>query len=209
MCDRTLTKCLLTFAAVVNLPLSSSLAQELPKSDNDSFDIEPPLLVQPREPERAPDESQEDAPTTLDPAKLAQRLEGTKKSAASAARLAKSGVLSKAEAEQRGLHVIRLESDLAQAQLTAAQEQMTSLKARLVAGQTTQVEVAAASAALTAATAAAQAAVAQYHKAQLDAAELNLGRQRKLLALGSAHKSDVARAEEKLTKLQRDDQTPR
>ena len=41
-----------------------------------------------------------------------------------------------------------------------------------------------------------------------DAAELNLRRQRKLLALGSAHKSDVARAEEKLAKLREPEQSP-
>ena len=208
MRDRTLTKCFLAFAAVVNLPLSASLAQEPPKSDDDSFDIEPPLLVQPREPDRASDESQEDAPTTLDPAKLALRLEEAKRSAASAAHLVKRGVLSKSEAEQRALHVIRLESDLAKAQLTAAQKQMTSLKTGLAAGHATQAEVDAASAALTQATAAAQAAEAKYHQAQIDAAELNLRRQRKLLELGSAHKSDVARAEEKLAKLQQADQAP-
>ena len=47
---------------------------------------------------------------------------------------------------------------------------------------------------------------AKYHKAQLDAAELNLRRQRQLLKLGSAHKSDVAHAEEKLAQLQQGDE---
>ena len=51
MCDRLLTKCVVVFVAVVSLPLSSLLAQEVPKSEDESFDIEPPLLVQPREPE--------------------------------------------------------------------------------------------------------------------------------------------------------------
>jgi outer membrane protein TolC len=66
-----------------------------------------------------------------------------------------------------------------------------------------------ATAALAWASAAAQSAEENYHKAQLDAAAPNLRRQRQLLALGSAHKSDVARAEEKLAKLQHDDQAPR
>ncbi|MEO6969668.1 MAG: hypothetical protein ABI217_02090 [Chthoniobacterales bacterium] len=39
-----------------------------------------------------------------------------------------------------------------------------------------------------------QTADENYRKAQLDAAALNLRRQRQLLALASAHKSDVARA---------------
>ena len=50
-------------------------------------------------------------------------------------------------------------------------------------------------------TAAAQAAAANLAKAELDAAILNLQRQQKLLALGSARKSDVTRAEEKLAAL--------
>jgi len=45
-----------------------------------------------------------------------------------------------------------------------------------------------------------------YRKAQLENAALNLSRQRKLFSLGSAHKSDVARAEEKLANLKQTDQ---
>jgi hypothetical protein len=52
------------------------------------------------------------------------------------------------------------------------------------------------------ASAAAKEAEANLAKAELDAATLNLQRQRKLLALGSAHKSDVARAEQRLARLQ-------
>src|SRR6476646_11242840 len=190
MCDCRLTKCVVAFATVVSLALTSLFAQDLPKSDDDSVDIEPPLLIQPRELERASDDSQEDATEARpDPGKLAQRLEGAKKSAASAARLVKSGVLSKVEAEQRALRVVRLESELAKAQMISAQQQLTSLKARFLAGQVSQPEVDAATTALTQATGVAQTAETKYHKAQLDAAELNLRRQRQLLKLGSAHKS--------------------
>jgi hypothetical protein len=122
--------------------------------------------------------------------------------------LVKIGVLAKVEAEQRALRVVRLQSELAHAQMIAVQAQVTSLKARLAAGQATQAEVDAATAALAAATAAAQSAEETYHKAQLDAAILNLRRQRQLLALGSAGKSDVARAEERLAKLQQNNQAP-
>lgn len=209
MCDCRLTKCALALAAVVSLPLSSLLAQDLPKSDDDSFDIEPPLLVQPRALERGPDESEEDAPEAQpDAAKLARRLEGAKKNAASAARLVKMGVLSKVEAEQRALRVVRLESELAHAQMIAAQEQVTAQKARFAAGQATQAEVDLATAALIQASAAAQSTEENYHRAQLEAAALNLRRQRQLLALGSARKSDVARAEEKLAQLQQGDPPP-
>ena len=210
MCDRRLTKSVAAVALSVSLPLSSLLAQNVPKSGDESFDIEPPLLVQPPEPERAPDEPQENAPGTHpDSGKLAQQLEGAKKSAAAAARLVKSGVLAKVEAEQRALRVIRLESELANAQMIAAQEQVTAQNARFAAGEASQAEVNAATAALARASAAAQTAEENYRKAQLDAAALNLRRQRQLLALGSAHKSDVARAEEKLEQLQQGNQTPR
>jgi hypothetical protein len=198
MRDCLFTKCVVAYVAIVNLSVSS-LAQEVPKSDHESFDIEPPLLVKPWEPQSAPDDSGEGA-VPLEPAKLAQRLDGAKKSAAATARLVKSGVLSKVEAEQRALRVVRLESELAKAQMISAQQQLTSLKARFLAGQASQPEVDAATTAVTQASAAAQEAGAKYHKARLDAAELNLRRQRQLLKLGSAHKSDVVHAEEKLAR---------
>ena len=205
MRDCLLTKCVVAYFAIVSLSLSSLLAQEVPKSDDESFDIEPPLLVKPWDPHPAPDDSGEGA-VPLEPPKLVQRLEEAKKSAAATARLVKRGVLSKFEAEQQALRVVRLESELAKAQMISAQQQLTSLKARFLAGQLSQPEVDAATTALTQATAAAQTAETKYHKAQLDAAELNLRRQRQLLKLGSAHKSDVARAEEKLAQLQQGDE---
>ena len=205
MRDCLLMKCVVAYIAIVSLSLSSLLAQEVPKSDDESFDIEPPLLVKPWDPHPAPDDSGEGA-VPLEPPKLVQRLEEAKKSAAATARLVKRGVLSKFEAEQRALRVVRLESELAKAQMISAQQQLTSLKARFLAGQVSQPEVDAATTALTQATAAAQTAETKYHKAQLDAAELNLRRQRQLLKLGSAHKSDVARAEEKLAQLQQGDE---
>ena len=140
------------------------------------------------------------------PPKLAQRLEEAKKSAAATPRLVKRGVLSKFEAEQRALRVVRLDSELAKAQMISAQQQLTSLKARFLAGRVSQPEVDAATTAVTQATAAAQTAETKYHKALLDAAEQNLRRQRQLLKLGSAQKSDVARAEEKLAQLQQGDE---
>src|ERR1700745_771970 len=198
-------KCVVAYFAIVSLSLSSLLAQEVPKSDDESFDIEPPLLVKPWEQQSAPDDSSEEA-VQLDAAKLAQRLEGAKKSVAATARLVKSGVLSKVEAEQRALRVVRLESELAKAQMISAQEELTSLKALFLAGKGSQPEVATPPPAAPQPRAAAQAAESKYHKAQLDAAELNLRRQRQLLKLGSAHKSDVARAEEKLAPLENTDE---
>lgn len=206
MCDRILTKWAAAFAAVITLSMTPSGAQELPKSDNDSFDVEPPLLVPPGDVESGADDAAEAQP---DVAKLAQQLEQAKRSAASAERLAKVGVLAKVEAEQRVLRVVRLEAELANAQLAVAREQVTSQQARSEAGQAIRADLDAAQAALARANAAAQIATEHYRKAQLDAAALNLRRQRQLFALGSARKSDVVRAEEKLAALQRDDQAPR
>jgi hypothetical protein len=50
-------------------------------------------------------------------------------------------------------------------------------------------------------TEAAQIAAQKRERADLDAAEANLRRQQKLLRLGSAQKSDVTRAQEKLAEL--------
>src|ERR1700750_2050527 len=156
-------KCVVAYFAIVGLSLSSLLAQEVPKSDDESFDIEPPLLVKPWEAQSALEDSSEEA-GQLDAAKLAQRLEGAKKSVAATARLVKSGVLSKVEAEQRALRVVRLESELAKAQMISGEQQLTSLKARFLAGQASQPEVDAATTAVTQASAAAQEAETKYHK---------------------------------------------
>lgn len=210
MCYRLRTKSIVVVAAAVGLQLSALIAQDTPKTEQESFDVEPPLLVKPWEQNRASDESDEDAPVAeLDAGKLAKRLEAAKKNAAEALRLVKNGVLSKVEAEQRELRVVRLASELAKAEMLAAQEQVTAQKSRLAAKQATQAEVDGATAAFIRAQAAAQSAEEIYHKAQLDNASLNLSRQRKLLALGSARKSDVTRAEEKLAQLQQNNPPPR
>lgn len=197
MRTRSLTKSAVTLAVLLTVPMSSLMSQELPKSDG-SFEVEPPLLIPPGDVEG-------DAEERPDAAKLEQQLERAKKSAASAERLVKTGVLAKVEAEQRELRVVRLEAELANAQLVAAQEQVTSQQAR----HASKAELDAALATLAQASAKAQAADKSYDKAQLEAAELNLRRQRQLLAQGSARKSDVARAEERLATLQGSEQTPR
>src|SRR5438046_8341530 len=71
MRDCLLTKCVVAYVTIVSLSLSSLLAQNVPKSDDESFDIEPPLLVKPWEPQPAPDDSDEGA-VPLEPPKLAQ-----------------------------------------------------------------------------------------------------------------------------------------
>ena len=205
-----LTKKTATFAVVIGFPWIWLCAQNAPKTEDESFDVEPPLLVKPWEQQGASDATLEDAPETdLDAGKVSKRLEAAKKEATAATRLVKIGILSKSEAEQRALRVVRLESELAKAQMLAAAQEFAAQKSCLALGEATQAEVDVATAIFAQAQAAAQSAEENYHKAQLENAALNLSRQRKLFSLGSALKSDVARAEERLAKLQQAEQEPR
>jgi hypothetical protein len=178
--------------------ISPLLAQE-PAPDPGSFEVEPPLLVQP---DGKPVASVEASPTpNPDVGQLEKQLERAKKSAASAERLYKAGVLAKVEAEQRALRVIRLQVELTKAQLAAVQKStadddgiVQTVQVQQASGQESKIVLAQM-------TAAAQAAAANLARAELEAATLNVQRQQKLLALGSARKSDVTRAEEKLAAL--------
>ena len=78
---------------------------------------------------------------------------------------------------------------------------MAVQESQVAAGESTKDELEAAKAALAQLTETAQIFSAKRERAELDAAEANLRRQKKLLALGSAHKSDVNRAQEKLAEL--------
>jgi len=176
-------------------------ADELPRNESDepdSFDIEPAPLIQNR-----PDEqlSSTPSPGDLDVVQLEKQLDRAKKNASGAERLYKIGVLAKVEVEQRALKVVRLESDLANAQLARVKAELVAQESQLAAGESTKDELEAAKATLAQLTEAAQIAAAKRGRAELDAAEANLRRQEKLLRLGSAHKSDVARAEQKLAEL--------
>jgi multidrug resistance efflux pump len=176
-------------------------ADELPRNESDepdSFDIEPPPLIQNRTDEQL---SSTPSPGDLDVVQLEKQLDRAKKNASGAERLYKIGVLAKVEVEQRALKVVRLESDLANAQLARAKAELAAQESQLAAGESTKDELEAAKATLAQLTEAAQIAAAKRGRAELDAAEANLRRQEKLLRLGSAHKSDVNRAQEKLAEL--------
>jgi hypothetical protein len=188
-----------SFAFSVSLAISiASLAAQDPSPDSGSFEVEPPLLVQP---DGRPVASSEPTPRPdQDLAQLEKQLERAKKSAASAEPLWKAGVLAKVDVEKRALRVVRLQAELANAQLAEAQKSTPANDGMVQTGQVRPGN-AESKAALAQATAAAEAAAASLAKAELDAALLNLQRQQKLRALGSARKSDVARAEEKLAAL--------
>lgn len=168
--------------------------------DPGSFDIEPPLLI----PERNRDSDSKpstDSPREIDLAKLEKQFERAKRNLAGLDRLLKIGALSKLEVEQRRLRVIHLEFDLTNARLVVAKEQMLQREKQLGAGEIAKTDVTPTENNLALAIAAAHTASARREQADIDAAEANLHRQEKLFGLGSARKSDIARAEQKLADL--------
>jgi multidrug resistance efflux pump len=178
------------------------LAQEgLPQDPTEPLEIEPPLLIQ-EIPNRGPVQSTPGVAPELDPERIQIALEKAKKSAVSAERLFRSGVIAKVEAENRALKVVRLESDLANARLEVAKQNVASQQSRFDAAEIPQSELDAAKSTVVATTEEAAVARAQREKAELEAALLNLQRQKKLLAMGSGRKSEVSRAEEKVAALQ-------
>src|SRR6266513_349237 len=186
-------------AALLGFVAITLFAQE-PNKDPDSFDIEPPLLI----PNRESEQPAKDVPAparAVDLAKLEKEFERAKKNAASAERLCKIGALSKLEAEQRVLRCIHLEFDLANARLTCAKEEMLEKDKQMTAGEIAKTGIAQTETSLAHAIEAAHAATAKLEQAKVDAAEANVHRQEKLLALGSARKSDVERAVQKLAEL--------
>jgi hypothetical protein len=166
----------------------------------DSFDIEPPLLIPNR------DDGKNANPTTspthdVDLAKLERELERAKRNTAGLDRLLKIGALSKVEVEQRRLRIVHLEFDLASARLVAAKEKMLEKDTELSNGRVAKSEITPAENGLALAISAAHAASTKREQADIDAAEANVQRQEKLLALGSARKRDVERALQKLADL--------
>lgn len=180
---------------------ASLLAEdELPTDPEEPLDIEPPLLIQ-EIPNRTETPIATETAPVIDPDRIQIALESAKKSAASGERLYRIGALAKVEAENRALRVVRLEADLANAKLEIAKQTVASQQIRFDTHDISQSELESTKSALVTATNEAAAATSRLEKAELDAALLNLSRQKKLLARGSGRKSEVSRAEEKVTAL--------
>jgi len=160
------------------------------------FDIEPPILKQ-----NLSDELAEAGTPDGDVARCEKKLERAKRNAAGAERLWKIGVLAKVEVEQRAVKVIKCETELASARVAQAKETVAQQESRVASGETTKQELEVAKTALAQLIEAEQKTVAKRESAELEFAEANLRRQQRLLKLGSAHKSDVTNAEEKLAEL--------
>ncbi len=182
--------------ALLGTVLLAVAADQSSNSDEPGeFDIEPPILKQnlSNEPSKASPEAEV--------ARLEKQFQLAKQIAAPAARLYKIGVLSKGEMEQRLLKVIQCECNLAIARLAFCEEQIAALQSLVASGENAKDELAQARTDLAQLTEAAEIASAKRERAELEAAELNLRRQQKLLKLGVARESDVTRAEEKLAEL--------
>jgi len=186
-------------ALLVALASTTLFAQE-PANDPDSFDIEPPLLIPNRDDEKL-EKTPSSTPREIDLGKLEKEFERAKRNAAGLDRLLKIGALSKLEVEQRKLRVIHLEFQLANARLVSAKEQMLQKDKQVSSGEIAKTDVAPTENNLALAIQAAHTAGAKSAQADIDAAEANVHRQEKLVALGSARKKDVERALQKLAGL--------
>ena len=175
-----------------------ALAADQSSNSNEpgEFDIEPPILKQ-----NLSDELAEAGTPDGDVARCEKKLERAKRNAAGAERLWKIGVLAKVEVEQRALKMVKCETEVASARVAQAKETVAQQESRVASGETTKQELEVAKTALAQLIEAEQKAVAKRESAELEFAEANLRRQQRLLKLGSAHKSDVSNAEEKLAEL--------
>jgi hypothetical protein len=192
-------------AAVV---CGSGVAEDdLPKRKlGEMLDIEPKLML--NDPD-FPLGFVEPVDVRPDVERLEVELERAQKSAAAGERLFKAGILAKVEWEKRTLKAKRLTSELEAARARAAAEHVASLRKKLAAREVVQAEVEKSEADLSAASERATQALQNFQRAQLEAAELNLTRQRQLLAAGAGRKSLVQRAEEQLAALKKSTESQR
>ena len=175
-----------------------ALAADQPNNPDEpgEFDVEPPILKQ-----NLSDELAEAGTPDGDVARCEKKLERSKRNAAGAERMWRIGVLAKVEVEQRALKVIKCEAEVASARVVQATGAVAQQESRVASGEATKQELEVTKATLTQLIEAEQKAVAKRETAELEFAEANLRRQQRLLKLGSAHKSDVTNAEEKLAEL--------
>ena len=175
-----------------------ALAADQPNNSDEpgELDIEPPVLKQ-----NLSDELAEAGTPDGDVARCEKKLERSKRNAAGAERMWRIGVLAKVEVEQRALKVIKCEAEVASARVAQAKGTVAEQESRVASGESTKQELEVAKIALAQLIEVEEQAVAKRETAELEFAEANLRRQQRLLKLGSAHKSDVSNAEEKLAEL--------
>ena len=182
------------------MPLAGS---ELPRnSEARSTEAEPLVLIPTLDKNRSTTAASASRQTgSPNSERIENELEHARKTVTRAERLFKKGVLSRVEVEQRSLRVVELESQLKDARLEQVRQEMELQKARLARGEISPADLARTEQLLAGAAASARTAAAKRDRAEMEAAEKNLRRQRKLMAQGSGEKSDLIRAEERLAEL--------
>ena len=183
-----------TFLATTLIALAADQSGD--SKEPGEFDIEPPILKQ-----NLSDELAEAETPDGDVARCEKKLERAKRSAVGAERLWTIGVLAKVEVEQRTLKAVKCEAELASARVIQAKAAVSQQESRVASGEATKQELEVTKTGLAQLIEAEQKALAKRETAELEFAEANLRRQQRLLKLGSAHKSDVTNAEEKLAEL--------
>jgi hypothetical protein len=184
--------------------LAAATAQDLPKRTGPAdFDPEPKLMLNdlpdlpllgggvPGTADRPP----------ADIGRLEAAVERAKKNAVFRERLMKAGILSKLEAEQGEMAVVRITKDLENARLETAKREAEDLRKKPATDEAAKTALADAEARVATAATAAQDATTKWEQAQRAAAELRVQRERKLMALGAGSKSSLKRAETALQNL--------
>ena len=179
-------------------------AQDLPKhGPGETLDFEPKLMLD--GPHGPPAQSKPAALTEEQLEVQVRQLEAVltraEQSAVEGEQLYKDGILAKVEAEDRVMRVVKVRKELADAKLVTTAGQVETVEKAFAARTGSQADLDAANTALKAAQAAATAAEAEWTKAQIDAAALDLKRKRKLYAEGVGSRKAVEMAEDRLALL--------
>lgn len=120
-------------------------------------------------------------------------------------KLARAGVLARVEVESCVLQTARARAAYEKARFAAEQKSLEALRQRAAGGTATAEAVSAAEAAVRTAEGTAADAEAALRQMQLAIAEVNVDRQRRLMAAGAGSKAQLKRAEGILAQLKSDD----
>ncbi len=184
---------------------------ELPREESieeTDFAVEPDLLLDEMAAEPLDLPVTVTMPEAQDTEKLEVQVQNARRRAAAGERLLKAGVLAKVEVEARALKLLKLEAELELARLARLRDDVAAQKARLARGEVAPMAVESAELALAQAETNAQDAAEKRRAAELEIAQMNVRRQKKLIAAGIGRKIDLKRAEEKLAALRQQEEVP-
>jgi hypothetical protein len=174
---------------------------DLPRhAQGEALDFEPKLMLD------GPHAALPDAsPTPASPEDRVSQLQAAlitaEQRAADSEQLFKEGILAKVEAEGRALHVVEVRKELADATVAVAASRTDAVKKAFDAHQASQSDLNAANSTLKTAQDTAASASADWAKAELDAATLDLHRKQKLYSEGVCTKREVEIAQDRVALL--------